>query len=533
MLTMLLGLVVAASSGYAAAGTTAAPGRASGAFTVDGKPATLAYAYAQIETGSDGKPALAILITERPVPAALIDGENRLADVLQAAKTSGLVLLADAKNEASGWSWVHPDLRIGCGFCSDLQLVVASRTADEIQGEVRTAKPQSWQKQKYEFAATFDAKIKKMGSGVAAGTPAQEAARQRIRQGGMRYTAADFFANRTTPDAVKLFLDAGMPPDTLSPEGSGETLLLDVLSSDCADAEVKQVALMLVKRGANVNYRTPDGTVPLLRAYRCADVVQALLDAGADLKAQAPTAGQTVGQALLKTATTFDKPDVVRLLTQRGVTPPPAAPASAAPRTTSRPGAAAGSAAAATAASAARSPEEAKQELGKKGWALTEAGFWARLMDLDANGSLLYLEAGQSPNLHRPPPQSDTPLLYATSACAAPDSAAAATTIALGLVGHGADVNAKSDVGVTPLMSAAQYCPLEVVQALLKAHADANAKSRGGATALAMAVMAGKTESVKAILDTGYSLKNESWDPLVAAAGHPDIEKLLRAAKSR
>ena len=256
--------------------------------------------------------------------------------------------------------------------------MVASRTADEIQGEVRTAKPQSWQKQKYEFAATFDAKIKKMGSGVAAGTPAQEAARQRIRQGGMRYTAADFFANRTTPDAVKLFLDAGMPPDTLSPEGSGETLLLDVLSSDCADAEVKQVALMLVKRGANVNYRTPDGTVPLLRAYRCADVVQALLDAGADLKAQAPTAGQTVGQALLKTATTFDKPDVVRLLTQRGVTPPPAAPASAAPRTTSRPGAAAGSAAAATAASAARSPEEAKQELGKKlgvdrGWILGAA----------------------------------------------------------------------------------------------------------------------------------------------------------------
>ena len=152
---------------------------------------------------------------------------------------------------------------------------------------------------------------------------------------------------------------------------------------------------------------------------------------------------------------------------------------------------------------------------------------------VDASGSLLYLEAGQSPNLHRPPPQSDTPLLYVTSACAAPDTAAAAATIALGLVAHGADVNAKSDIGVTPLMGAAQHCPLEVVQALLKAHADTNAKSRGGATALAMAVMAGRTESVKAILDTGYSLKNESWDPLATAAGHPDIEKLLRAAKSR
>jgi ankyrin repeat protein len=532
---MLLGLVVAAS-GLAAAGTTPAPGRASGAFSVDGKPVTLAYAYAQVEIGSDGKPALGILLTEEPVPAALIDGENRLADVLQAARTSGLVLQADAKNEASGWSWIHPDLRIGCGFCSDLQLVVVSRTADKVQGEVRTAKPQSWQKQKYEFAATFDAKVRKMGGGVAAGTPAQEAARQKIRQDGKRFTAADFFINRTTPDAVKLFLDAGMSPDTLSPEGSGETLLLDVLSSDCADPEVKQVALMLVKRGANVNYRTPDGTVPLLRAYKCADVVQALLDAGADLKAEGPTAGQTVGQALLKTATTFDKLDVVRLLNQRGVTAPAAAAAPAATRTTAKPSGASASTvrtAAAPAPSAARSPEEAKQELGKKGWALTEEGFWARLMDLDPGGSLLYLDAGQSPNLHRPPPQSDTPLLYATSACAAPDQAAAAATIALGLVGHGADVNSKSDIGVTPLMSAAQYCPLEVVEALLRAHADANAKSRGGATALAMAVMAGKTESVKAILATGYSLKNESWDPLAAAAGHPDIEKLLRAAKSR
>ena len=525
MITTLLVLVIAVSSGREAADTAPAAGRASGTFTVDGKLVSLAYAYAQAETGGDGKPVLAILLTEKPVDAKLLDGENRLSDILQAAKTSGLVLQADARNEASGWSWVHPDLRIGCGFCSDLQLKVASRSADEVKGKVLTAKPQSWQKQKYEFSASFDAKIKKMGSGVAEGTPAQGAARKKIRQKGMRFAAADFFMNRTTPDAIRLFLDAGMPPDTLSPEGSGETLLLDVLASDCAEPRVKQVALMLVKAGANVNAKTPDGQVPLLRAYRCADMVQALLDAGADLKAPSPMAGLNVGQALLKTATAFDKPDVVRLLNQRGVTAPPAAASKAAPK----PGAEA--AAAAPAPRVPLSPEAARQEMQRKGWPATEEGLWRRVLDLDVNGTLVYLEAGQSPSLHRPPPQSDTPLLFVTSACAAPNTSKKANAIALGLVAHGADVNAKSDIGVTPLMNAAQHCSTELVQALLKAHADLNAKSRGGATALAQAVTNGRTENVKAILDAGYNLKNESWDPLTMAAGHPDIEKLLRAAK--
>src|SRR5262249_60988069 len=191
------------------------------------------------------KPVLAILLTEKPVDAKLLDGENRLSDILQAAKTSGVVGRADARNEASGWSWVHPDLRIGCGFCSDLQLKVASRSADEVKGKVLTAKPQSWQKQKYEFAASFDAKIKKMGSGVAEGTPAQEAARKKIRKKGMRFAAADFFMNRTTPDAIRPFLDAGMPPPPLSPQGSGESLLVDDRAPGCAVPRGERVARIL------------------------------------------------------------------------------------------------------------------------------------------------------------------------------------------------------------------------------------------------------------------------------------------------
>jgi len=72
-----------------------------------------------------------------------------------------------------------------------------------------------------------------------------------------------------------------MKPDTLAP-GATETLLLDVLGSDCSEPRVRSVALMLIAAGAAPNYRNADGSTPLTRAYNCPDIVDVLLKAGAN-----------------------------------------------------------------------------------------------------------------------------------------------------------------------------------------------------------------------------------------------------------
>jgi ankyrin repeat protein len=554
MKTLVMSLTVALALGALAARSIEAglpAGRATGSFTVDGKAFSFAHAYAQMEPW-DGTEYLVVLLTEKPVSATFLDGTQSLRDVLHAAKVSGLVFLADEKNVPADWRWVHPSLSIGCGSCSDLRLKVASRNADLLQGSVSTAKPQSWQEQRYEFQATFDARIRK----PAPGSPAQEAARKKLGQMGLWFTPDHFFASATKPAAVALFLQAGMAPDTV-PAGRSETLLMEVAGSECATRSAREVASMLVKAGADVNLRNAEGMTPLVRAHACADLLGLLLDAGADGTRPSRIAGRTVLQGVMADAIAFEKADVVRLLIRRGYdvkgdgprlleaargsaemeqilreagAVPPARSAVRRPSRRQSTGEGAGQAAAEPAAPRVpRTPEQARAELAAKGRALGADGLWARLMAFDSNGVLLYLEAGQSANTPRGS-QGDTPLLFATSACNLPPSRARARRMALGLIAHGADVNAQGATGITALMNAAGACPADVVQALIKGRADLRAKARGGATALTLAVMGGRAENVKALLDAGYDVRGETVDPLPMAAGKPEIDRLLRAA---
>ena len=52
------------------------------------------------------------------------------------------------------------------------------------------------------------------------------------------------------------------------------------------------------------------------------------------------------------------------------------------------------------------------------------------------------------------------------------------------MLDHGADVNAKDQRGITPLMYAAAVGSLEAMQRLLDKGADANARNAAGSTAL-------------------------------------------------
>ncbi len=74
----------------------------------------------------------------------------------------------------------------------------------------------------------------------------------------------------------------------------------------------------------------------------------------------------------------------------------------------------------------------------------------------------------------------------------------------------GADPNARSEYGATPLHTAAMFGTVEVVGALLEVGADPNARGEGGQSALQMAAAFGTVEVVAALLDAGADLNARS-----------------------
>jgi hypothetical protein len=122
-----------------------------GAFSVEASPLTLAYAYAQSSSARTASRARHLL-TEEPVPRALIDGrENRVADVAGGPGTSGhrFAKLHGEEDEAGrdGLGSIRTCGSAAASFFGQrLQLVVVSRQRNRSGPEVPTAKSQSRQK---------------------------------------------------------------------------------------------------------------------------------------------------------------------------------------------------------------------------------------------------------------------------------------------------------------------------------------------------------------------------------------------------
>jgi ankyrin repeat protein len=98
------------------------------------------------------------------------------------------------------------------------------------------------------------------------------------------------------------------------------------------------------------------------------------------------------------------------------------------------------------------------------------------------------------------------------------------------LLAHGADVNAATRQGRTPLMIAAACngCS-EVVRQLLSMGADPKATDVGGSTPLEIAAGAGDAESVRLLLAAGASASAASkagYTPLLNAAGNCDLASI-------
>lgn len=111
-----------------------------------------------------------------------------------------------------------------------------------------------------------------------------------------------------------------------------------------------------------------------------------------------------------------------------------------------------------------------------------------------------------------------------------PEQATAPVAI---MLDAGADVNARTALGFTPLHMAALYAPTAVADLLITHGADIHATAAEGETPLHFAAMAGNTELARKLLQNGTNVNAREADgmsPLCRAAYYtnsPDMLKLL------
>jgi HEAT repeat protein len=170
--------------------------------------------------------------------------------------------------------------------------------------------------------------------------------------------------------------------------------------------------------------------------------------------------------------------------------------------------------------------QEAKQYLHDRNIAVSKDEFWSNLTQGYADVTEAMLMLGMSPNAGPTGGAINTPILFTTSAC----NQAGEAQIALTLLIYGADPNVADEVNRTPILAAAEHCPVEVVKGLLLSGAKTNVVSNGGYTVLAAAVQSGRTDVVQMILKSGYKVANEPSYLYQSASGKPEIQKLLQQA---
>jgi hypothetical protein len=142
-----------------------------------------------------------------------------------------------------------------------------------------------------------------------------------------------------------------------------------------------------------------------------------------------------------------------------------------------------------------------KIALARLGYEYTPEMFDHSLHDGNVEAVKLFLALGMPANTKAP--SAEQPLAVAVTQCAYSHEVEA-LEMAKALLGAGAKVDAGAKDGITPLLSAAQYCSgVEIVALLIKAGADVNTKAPGGATPLMFAKIFTRAETESVLRKAG------------------------------
>ena len=170
--------------------------------------------------------------------------------------------------------------------------------------------------------------------------------------------------------------------------------------------------------------------------------------------------------------------------------------------------------------------EAASKYLHERNIRFETGRFWSSLQEGYPEEIEAFLQMGISPNIVRDGGVPYTPLLFSTSQC---DELGQAQ-ITLILLMYGADLNCTDTVNRTPLFSAIEHCPTEIVETFLKAGARMDIATKGGATILSEAVSQNRADVVRLLLKSGYKIKNEPSYLLNSAKRNPEITQMLLKA---
>jgi len=269
-------------------------------------------------------------------------------------------------------------------------------------------------------------------------------------------------------------------------------------ASEKGDAETVEI---LLKQGANPNYRNKDGRTPLhFAAYNGrADVAELLIRHGADVNAR-----DNDGRTPLRIAAYNGHVDVVKLLLERGADLNAKNSENKTPLDVARERGQ---------SDVARVIEEFTR-MPSELFEAVKSGDAARVKEL--------LEKGADVNARDN--KGWTPLHLAAQKGHA--------DVAELLIKNGADVNAKNNYGWTPLYAAAQEGHADVAELLIRHGADVNARDNDGRTPLRIAAYNGRVEVVKLLLERGADPTvrgNDGRSPLDVAreSGQSEVARVI------
>lgn len=179
------------------------------------------------------------------------------------------------------------------------------------------------------------------------------------------------------------------------------------------------------------------------------------------------------------------------------------------------------------------SREEALAYVAEADLALTGSNLVGPIMNGDAETVEALLSAGVDVNDLSALPK--PAMRIAMQPCAAKQLTTEQILITMEvLLAHGAKINEPPGAVLTPLVTAAQWCPAPVLRRLVEAGAEIDYKTNLGHSALSMAFLMRNYDAAEALIDAGAKLSSEAAAKLLE--GKEDDARrveLLKKARSK
>jgi len=279
-----------------------------GTFTMGDQTTVLTHSYGALQ--SDEKDPrqtfVVVLLADRPV-AETDRRPSRLMALVKSKKLHALRIIWRRGFDDVRVALYHPEVvASGQAFRGQAILNITALNDHHIEGEMRSKKlGQDWVftvKFKADLVEGGIVELEPLAGADASGKFARGDGKGPSSQGiselgrlGYEFSDDDFFHAIVKGDlrAIRLFLSAGMSPNGKLRSGDS-ALMMAVVSCSTPPVTVhNSIALVLIEAKADVNFRNDIQATPLIEAAdKCKpEVIQALIDAGAEVNARAAGGG--------------------------------------------------------------------------------------------------------------------------------------------------------------------------------------------------------------------------------------------------